>query len=286
MGLTQHDAKERARADLAKQFQVAVEERSQQSQQFQSQTLHGETSSSLDQKISRNLMTYTSRTLEGVEIAQQWHDSQKDQHHALAVLSRNKARQQFSQQISALDIEIQQHLDQAKRESSSLYKAGAVQKTLDKQLQRMGLQRSLQVVDQTGRGIPSKVTLTELERIRNEFLGRLKLTTQATDKGLLRILNSEVSKAGFSITKTDNSDYKLILGRSLDPIIKEKNWYWLRGSLELQLQDVNGETIGVQRWPLKVSATTEQRANQRLVDVIQQTLAKDLLASVLGFAKN
>lgn len=286
MGISQHDAKDRARADLAKQFQVAVQERSQQSQQFQSQTQGGETSRTLEQKISRNLMTFTSQSLEGIEIAQQWHDKEQNQYHALAVLSRNKAKQQFSQQVSTLDKEIQQHLAQAKRETQNLYKAGAAHKTLDKQVKRMALQRSLQVVDQSGRGIPSPVTLTALKQIRNEFLGRIKLSTQASNKELTRILKSETTKAGFQVLDDNSGDYTLVLSSNLDPMFVENDWHWLRGTLELRLEESDGNTVGVQRWPLKVSATTEQRARQRMVDSIQQTLANDLLEKILGFTKN
>ncbi len=287
-GLTLNDAKERARTDLAKQFQVTVQERSHQSQQFQSQQVQGETSSSLNQQVSRSLLSYTSRSLEGVEIVRQWHNKQTNQYYALAALSRPKANRQFSQQISGLDKEIQQTLGQARQETNNLHKASLLQSAIEAYQQRMALQRSLQVVDPTGRGIPATITLAELENIQTEFISRIKLSTmvvEATDDSLPRILNAELSRAGFTMTGPDKADYHLVLETLLDPIIQEQNWFWLRGTLELRLKEPGGNTVGVQRWPLKVSATTKPRAKQRLVDAVQEILAKNLLNEILGFAK-
>ena len=288
-GLTLNDAKERARADLAKQFQVAVQERSHQSQQFKSQQIQGETSRSLNQQVSRSLLSYTSRSLEGVEIVQQWHNKQSNQYYALAALSRPKANQQFSQQISSLDKEIQHALDQARQETNVLRKASLVQNAIEAHRQRMEIQRSLQVVDPTGRGIPTTMTLTELQKTQKEFISQIKLSSEvveATDDSLPRMLDAEISRAGFTMSSPGKADYQLILETFLDPVIREQGWFWLRGTLELRLTQPTGNNVGVQRWPLKVSATTEPRAKQRLVDAIQEILAKELPSTLMGFSKS
>jgi hypothetical protein len=45
----------------------------------------------------------------------------------------------------------------------------------------------------------------------------------------------------------------------------------------------DGKEIGVQRWPLKASATTLERANQRLVTEIDAILKKNLRQTLLSF---
>ena len=133
--LTSDDAKDRARSDLAKQFEVALKERGQQSQTFTSDQANGETLTSLNQKISRQLLTYTSRTLQGVEIADQWYDFKRGTHYALAVLSRNKTRQRLEQELQTLDQHSQQRLLRAEAEPAFLTRAALVQLAINSQQQ-------------------------------------------------------------------------------------------------------------------------------------------------------
>ena len=162
-GLTQNDAKDRARSDLAKQFEIAVKERSQQSQIFTSEQIDGETRQSLNQSISRQLLTYSSRSLKGVEIVEQWHNLNNGIYYALAVLSRNKSSQQFEQEIQSLDQHSRQRLQQAEAESSKLTRAALIQQAINSQKQRIVVQSSLQVVDLSGRGKPPSLSIARID---------------------------------------------------------------------------------------------------------------------------
>ena len=128
---TDNDARDRARADLAKQFEVAIEEQSHQSQRFEQTTKGTSTTQTLEQQVSRSLQTLATRTLLGAEIAHAWHDPVRKQHHALAILERTKARQQFEQEITALDQLTEQRLKQADTEAQPLVKAARVQQAIN-----------------------------------------------------------------------------------------------------------------------------------------------------------
>ena len=281
------DAKDRARSDLAKQFEVAIKEHGQQSQVFTSEQANGETMQSLDQRITRQLLTYTSRTLQGVEIVEQWQDQSRDMYYALAVLSRNKARQQFEQNIRTLDQQSSQRLLQAEAETSQLRRASLVQQAIDSQQQRIVVQSSLQVVDLSGRGKPPTLSLSELIRSRDALLQDISIQPAANGDmatELAKSLSGAIAGAGFSIENTNRADYRLTVRTLLDPVFEDNGWYWLRGTLEINLIDDAGNDVGVQRWPLKVSSTNIKRSQQRLLSAVDKLLKSELRDVLLGFA--
>jgi len=281
-----NDAKDRARADLAKQFEVAINERSLQQQQYSKQQQGDQSSEKLEQSVSRQLSTQTTRTIQGIEIADTWNDQTRHQHHALAVLSRNKARQHFEQQINTLDEQSKQKLKQAESETDALQKAGLVQQAINSQLQRLSTQNALQVVDASGRGKPATISLAELTRTRDSLINNITLapeTQGALAAKLQSILSGNAGSAGFQVGTSSQSDYTLLAEAKLDPPFKQNNWHWLRGTLEIRLLDNNRNDIGVQRWPLKVASVTAEQAEQRLLSDIDAIMKKELRTTVLGF---
>lgn len=281
-----NDAKDRARSDLAKQFEVAVQERSRQRQEYSRSQQQGEVVESLDQQVSRNLTTYTSRTMQGVEIGAQWRDKISKRHHVLAVLSRNRAQQQFEQEIDTLDNSTAQKLQQAEGATEPLTKAGLIQQALEIQQQRAVAQASLQVVDASGRGKPATTTVAELQRSRDAIINTIKAATSASGEfqdELQQQLGSAASAAGFFLDEA-NADYTITVTTRLDPPLMQQGWYWLRGTLELNLKDKEGKDAGVKRWPLKASSTTLEQTRQRLLNDTNTLLSQELRSTVLGFA--
>lgn len=281
------DAQDRARADLAKQFEVAIQEQAQQSQHFEQSTKGEVTTQSLEQQVSRSLLAHTSRSLQGVEIAELWHDAARNQEHALAVLERNKARRQFEQEIAALDDSAAQYLKHADVESQPLYKAARVQQAIEAQQNRIAVQASLRVADPSGQGMPPRLSLAELVRTRDALLAKVAIATSTSDDSIIelpKILSGATAAAGFTVNDVDKADYRLNATAKLDPPLRESGWIWQRGTIEINLLDKNGKSLGVQRWPFKVSSTTEERARQRLTDAINETLQRELRAALLSFA--
>ncbi len=285
--LTPQDAKDRARSELAKQFEVAVRERGQQTQTFSSEQAGDESLQSLEQKVSRRLLTSTSKSLQGVQIAGQWHDEANGRHHALAVLSRGRARYQFEQEIGALDDQSRQWLGRAEDESLPLRRAGFIQQAIAAQQRRIVLQSSLRVVDTSGRGRPPVLSLAELERSRDALLNGITLQPVASGamaSDLTGLLSAAGAGAGFRLADSGRSDYRLQLQAQLDPVIEQSGWYWIRGTLQLKLVDNAGDDVGVERWELKASSTTIERTQQRLLSDIEVLLKDELRPALLGFA--
>lgn len=281
-----NDAKDRARADLAKQFEVAINERSLQQQQYNKQQQGEKISEELQQSISRQLITQTTRTVQGIEIADSWNDKTTHKYYALAALSRNKAKQNFEQQINSLDQNSKQKLKQAESETDKLKKSALVQQAIDAQLKHQSIQSALQVVDTSGRGKPATISLAELIRTRDSLIGNIRLsasTTGALSEQLQTIISANSANAGFQISTEEQSDYSLVAELKLDPPLIKNQWHWLRGTLEIRLVDNNSNNIGLQRWPLKAASVTSDQTEQRLLSDIHDILKKELRTAVLVF---
>ncbi len=285
--ISAQDAKDRARAELAKQFEVAVRERGQQAQIFSSQQAGGVNTQSLEQRISRQLLTSTSRNLQGVQIVDQWLDDANNRYHALAVLSRGRARFQFEQEIADLDEQSRQWLQRAEAEDRPLYRAAFVHQAIAAQRRRAVAQSSLQVVDASGRGKPPAMSLAELERSRDALLNRVTLIPAASGEiaaGLIEQLSAASAGAGFRVSNDAPVSYRLRAQALLDPVIEQDGWYWIRGTLQLNLVDAAGKDIGVKRWELKASSTDIERTRQRLLNDTDTLLKQELRETLLGFA--
>jgi hypothetical protein len=284
--LTSDDAKDRARIDLAKQFEVELKESGQQTQTFTSEKADGETLKSLNQKISRQLFTHTSRTLKGVEIAEQWYDPTRNTHYALAILSRNKTRQRLEQELKTLDQKSQQRLLQSKAEAALLRRAALVQLAINAQQQRIAVQSSLQVVDPAGFGKPANLSLAELVRSRDNLLQQVRILPLASgdmSNNLEEIVSSATASTGLLINN-NNYDYQLKIQTLLDPVLEKNGWFWLRGTMEINLIDTAGNNVGVKRWPLKVSSIDIKRTQQRLLSEASKILKEELRDVLLDFA--
>lgn len=284
-----YDAKNLARADLSKSFQVSIEEKSHDLRSFEKKTEGEKTTSRFDEKIFRSLITRTSRSIEGIEIVDSYFDDQTGQYYALAVLSKQRARNQFSNKIHQLDEATRRAIDEANRKGNPLHRAYAAQQAIDYQLQRAVQQASLQVVDPSGHGIAPRWSLAQLQEELNTLLGDIHIapvygahTTAAVEK----MASAALSQAGFSVTEPDRADYILKLEIDLDKPIADKGWQWLRGSLKIELRNANEEVIGVKQWPLKAASTTLERARARFNEEINTTLQSQLRQVLLSFGKS
>jgi hypothetical protein len=133
------------------------------------------------------------------------------------------------------------------------------------------------------------MSLAELVRSREVLLSKVTVYSRSdvkggvADKNLEKILAAAIAGAGLRHADEGAASYHLLLELALDPGIMERGWYWGRGTIQVTLLKPDGKEIGVQRWPIKVSATTPERANQRLVTEVDAILKKNLRETLLSF---
>lgn len=277
------EARDRARADLAKVFEVAVSVESEDVQRYRSAPVGAEYEAS----ASRRIQTRTEQIVRGIQIADLWEDPRTRTQHALAVLPRLQAANGLRQQIELLDAATRGHLEQARKADDLFVKIGAAAAAIEAQVERAAVQKSLRVVDVTGRGTESEWSVAKLGADLGDLLKRVRLAVRADGtppEGFATALRGAVATAGFLAETGDKPDFVLAGRLDLEDLGKRDGWYWQRGTLEISLvESAGGRVRGSKRWPVKASAGDAATALQRAVGEADTILKKELRATLVGF---
>jgi hypothetical protein len=280
---TQEDARNRARADLAKILEVGVSAKSTDVTSFTSEG-GGKTES----QVSRNIVTRTDQIVRGIQIPEFWQDPQTKSTYALAVLSRAQASAGLRADIDRLDSATSGYVAQARSAPDLLAQVASAAKAYDSQRERDAVQRTLQVVDVTGQGVPPEQNSGQLAADLQALLKRLHMKPQAasgSQDGLERMLSAALSQAGFVPEAGADAPYVLLGSLTLDDLGVIDGWYWMRGTLEVQLSETgSGKVRGNKRWEIKTSSPQKATAQRRTLDEVDATLKRELRPTILGFA--
>ena len=284
---TQEEAKDRARADLSKIFQVAVTADSEDVQKFKtSPTGSGE----YDGHASRHITTHTEQIIRGIQIAELWQEPVTKSYHALAVLPRLQAASSLRQQINQLDEATGNHIEQSRKNSDLFLKIAAASHALESHQERDALQKSLQVVDITGRGLESQWNSAKLKSDLDELLKRVRIaSTVASDStaGLAEVVAGALAKAGFMIETEQHPDFVLQARMELADLGFKEGWYWQRGVLEIALSESATSRIrGTRRWIIKSNAPDKESAVKRALNQADTVLKQELQTAIIDMANS
>jgi len=283
---TAEEAKNRARADIAQIFQVAIVVDSEDVQKYRnSPSGKGGGQFSLDS--TRRITTRTEQIIRGIQIAETWKDPVSKEIYALAILPRSQAEESLRQQIKQLDDAVQSNIDLAKNNADVLLRIAAANKAVTAQLDREGLQRALQVVDITGRGIESRYNGVKLKLDLEELLAQVRIAAKILDgsaPGLEEVVTGALAHAGFTIDSVAPV-FLLKASLKLTDLGIIEGWYWQRGNLEISVSEAStGRVRGAQRWPVKSSGRDRATAIRRSLDEVNEVMRKELGATIMGMA--
>ena len=282
---TQEDAKDRARADLSKIFQVSVAAESEDVQKFKSSpTGPGQ----YEGEASRRITTHTSQIISGIQLAELWQDPVTKNYHALAVLPRLQAAASLRQQIGQLDEATGNYIEQSRKSSDLFLKISAANQAVEAQQERASLQKSLQIVDVTGRGAESQWNVAKLNSDLDALLKRVRIGYQvAADSppGLTEIVGGALAKAGFMIETGQSPDFVLRARMDIADLSYQEGWYWQRGVLEVALSETaTGRVRGTKRWNIKSSGSNRESAVKRALNQADAVLKQELRAAIIDMA--
>ena len=287
LAATQEEAKDRARADLAKIFQVAVTAESDDVQKFKTDPAG---SGLYEGQATRHITTRTDQIVRGIQIAELWQDPATKNFHALAVLPRLQAAASLRQQIGQLDEATADHVEQSRKNSDLFLKIAAASLSVASQQEREALQKSLQVVDITGRGMESKWNSATLKNDLDGLLKRVRIASQvAADAtpGLAEVVDGALAKAGFMIETGQNPDFVLQARMELVDLGLKEGWYWQRGVLEISLSETATNRVrGTKRWTVKSNAPDKDSASKRALSQADTLLKQELRTAIIDMANS
>ena len=284
---TQEEAKDRARADIAKVFQVAVVSSSEDVQRSKSDSTGGP---QFEQQVSRSISTRTSQIVRGIQIAELWQDPVSKTYYALAVLPRLQAAASLRQQIDQLDEATANHIEHSRKSSDLFQKIAAASQAVETEREHESLQKSLQIVDPTGRGTESKWNSSKLQSDLDELLKRVKIAPQVSadsTSGLSEVVAGALASAGFMIETGQNPDFVLQARMVLDDLGFQSGWYWQRGVLEVSLSEAaTGRVRGTKRWNIKSSGSDKETAVKRALNQTDAILKQELRSTIIDMANS
>ena len=287
-GASQQQAADRARAEIAKVFRVGITDETVDTQTVTTTRKKGRTAREQQSEATRTVTTWTDELLEGIEIARVWHDPQTQRHYALAVLARAQSAQDLRRRMQQLDLRTEQDLKRARTDTDRLQQISAMNRALGAQRERQSLQQYLTIVEPTANAVTSTWNQAELDLEFTDALRRVHidaLTSNDPTGKLQAVLAGAVTGAGFTLAGGQQTDYIARAGLQLHELVKREGWYWLRGTLELELTEPLVDRVrGVKRWAIKVSAQQPELTQQRLLDQVNAILQKELRPTVIGFA--
>ncbi len=285
---TQEEAKDRARADLSKIFQVAVTVDSEDIQKFRTDT--AAEGGQYESQSSRHITTHTEQIIRGIQIAELWQDPNTQSHHALAILPRLQTAASLRQQISQLDSETSNHVEQSRKSTDLFLKIAAANQAVESQLEREALQKSLQVVDITGRATESPTSSAKLYSDMSELLKRVKIAPQTLENeptGFSEIVSGALAQAGFMIDTGQNPEFLLQSKLDLTDLGFRDGWYWQRGTMEVTLiENANKRIRGTKRWNIKGNAPDKESAAKRTLNQADAVLKQELRAAIIEMANS
>ena len=279
-------ARDRALGNLAKIFELQVRESSTTTQDVQTHKSDGIESVASSARIASKVSVHTDKMIKGARIAEQWHNPDELTWYALAVLDRAQAGNNIRSEISRLDREIAFSVANAESRQQALRKVADLQDAIEMQTERNSLQQKLKIIDLNGRGKPSAWSVAELTDQQEQALQSLNMTAVVLVDavgGLDKLLQGAMANAGFS-PSSSAAGYRLSASMETGDAMQKEGWYWLRGTLLVQLVDSDGAVLGNRSWPLKVSALQSNQLHERMRAEIDSRLKAELKPTLLGFA--
>jgi hypothetical protein len=271
-------ADDRALANLAKIFEVAISDRSLDFAEARvSADLSGSTVSNV-QTAARHVTTEARQILEGAQLVESWQD-EDGKTYSLAVLEKAPATRRFREAVLGADRQIADRVNYASQQAPNPVVAlAALEQARKIETARSNLNRNLAVV--SGNGIKAPHDQASLEKMLRNALATLHFDAEADSPELQQNLESAIGTLG--ITLDSEAPYRLFASLDTEPVQLQQGWYWLRGSTQLSL-NYQGETLAKKRWPLKVSAVDKGMVGQRTKDKLSEQMTDylyELITSV------
>jgi hypothetical protein len=289
MSRNRDDAQDRARADLAKVFEVTVNAESADRQTFErSVGPDGAVEQRGASRVTRDIVTRTDQIVRGVEIGDLWQSPESGDYHALAVLRRGPAAQTLRDEIRNLDETTRVNIARAAKEPDGLRQIAAAQRAVKAQTERADAVRTLQVIEPSVGSSPAPWSLGRLVADRDSLIARVTIFPEAVGElapELKPMIASAVAEVGFRVAEQSAAQYILTAELSLADLGMRAQWYLLKGTLQVVLKNSDGRVRGSERWDIKGSSSLDPVvARNRALDDAARRLKSELGVVILRLA--
>lgn len=122
----------------------------------------------------------------------------------------------------------------------------------------------------SGKGIVSKMSSDDIERLIKQKLATLRISVDSNSYNNMSSLQAALSQLGVKVV--DKASVHISSRMDITEPSYINTWYWLRGSYELTVME-NGQVISRKRWPIKVSTKEAELLVPRLQDKLRDNIS-------------
>ncbi len=270
-------AKSRARAEIAKIFNVTIDASSVDTASFASRTADQTTTAEEALNIESEIQARTRQLLEGVDIAEAWRHDATRRYYALATLPRLKTAMSLRAEIERLDAATRAQVEGARAETSLLRKIRLSGEAIDLQLRRQSLDRQLRVVAIAGEGMAPEWSVDQLRLDRAALRSRVSIRALArgsqADK-MQQALANVLANQGFRVST--EADYTLTATLDATALPPQGAWFYQKATLSVSLTGENQASLGGYEWNYKVSSTESVLTDLRVIEKAKALLESEL----------
>ena len=288
-------ARDRARAEIARVFEVRIEDTVVDRSELVVLTEGARRRSSIVERIAAETRTTTEAALEGVEIAETWEDPGTQRVYALAVLDKRRAQRRLLEQVRQRTEEISRFREAAEGADGALARIRAQVSAARASREVDRLLAQARVVGPVDWVIGEEVLtatlelLVVLELARAEFAVRARGPGTAGDgdlPGLRQALTARLTRMGFRAADAASALAALQVDcrLALQPIERgQPSWAHYRWEGACDLADASGVVLsaadsGSESHPVDATARAKARvwAEQILAEAVERELQRYL----------
>jgi len=208
-------AKDNARAEIAKQFSLKIEQKMQVMESYKG--VNNENGSSWIMKTDINDLTrtYVSETVNGIEVPEIWEDKKNNRFYAFAVLRRSPAMIRLQEKVTDLDDKINGNVKLSKKATDTLQKIRPLVKSFELMKERVIANQQLMVVNYAGQGIEPDVSPAQLDNMLSESLHNLRISIECEGAENVQIKNAimeSLNNGRISVSKEGEASQILVKG--------------------------------------------------------------------------
>ncbi len=267
-------AKDRARADIAKQFRVDISALTSNRTDVSANISAKGTQEDVTQKTSDAVESRSDLVLNGIEIVKTEKDEnapENARYAVLAVLNKAAAADALSSQIAALDSAARNHIkaEQQAEPNLALTRIRSLSSALNAQKEKIELGKLLQVLRSNANVapiIPLADLQGQIQKLKNTVTLRLTLPDNAMVGNAAR---TALAQSG--LTQSANGRYHIIVETNINELVQREKQFLATGNLSVRIE-FEGELASSCRWLLRRVASSEAFAKA----LIEQSIGDDL----------
>ena len=276
-------AEDRARAEIAKIFQVEIQSRETIVESHWLSQVGEPAITEYSQSVQAELTAITDKVLEGVHIAEVWQNEKTGDHYVLAVLDRLRASRALRGDLDEIDQMVAGQVRQAQAARSPLRQLGHYLQALKSMERRRGIAADLRVTDPGGWVVEPPYLLADIaERADSAAAGiRIGIELEGDRQG---IVNGALVRAlaGIGMQLASSLERNLLVKGtvSVERYRTEEPWQWSVASAQVQFVEGDGTVLDALRTSVKEGSRIATRSETLARERLGEKLAALLVARI------